>query len=135
MYLALLNQKQKELFCDIANIIIMADGIFREEERDLLESYGGELGFPVDLNSRNTDLDDVLNHLVASTTEKEKKIIVFESIGLAVIDSDYAKEEQEVIYKMMDKFEISRSFEGDCRSVLEEYISFQNRLNKLVLLS
>lgn len=135
MYLALLNQKQKKLFCDIANIIIMADGIFREEERDLLESYGGELGFPVDLNSRNTDLDDVLNHLVASTTEKEKKIIVFESIGLAVIDSDYAKEEQEVIYKMMDKFEISRSFEGDCRSVLEEYISFQNRLNKLVLLS
>ncbi len=133
MYLSLLNEEEKKLFCGLAYNIVMADGIFQDKERKLLESYEMELGFPVELDKIDEDFDIILDKLDEEATQRSKKIIVFECIGLAVIDSEYAQQEREMIHKIILRFNIDGSFERECESILYDYLKLQNRLNEVVL--
>ena len=69
----------------------------------------------------------------AECGEREKKIVIFEAIGLAMSDGDYDQTEKEFINSTMLKFGIEESFNRECEDVLNEYIEFQNKLNRLVI--
>lgn len=135
MYLSLLNDEQKNLFCNMAYSIVMSDGVFRDEEKDLLESYRGELGYYIDLDEVMDDFDETLEKIFAVTSIKERRIIVFECIALAIIDSDYASQERNLIERMITRFGITAEYENDCIKVVREYIDFQKKINEIVLVN
>ena len=65
--------------------------------------------------------------------DKEKKIIIFETIGLALVDGNYDKTERTIIEQMAKTFEIKESYTKECEQLLEEYLKLQNRINQTVL--
>lgn len=134
MYLALLNENQKHLFLEAANYLSLLDGEKSFDEQKMIEAYCYEMG--MDLNfevGKITSSDEIVNSLVESCGEKEKKIIIFELIGLAVADGCYDKEEKTWISEVRRKFGMSEEFGVNCEKMIQEYIVFQNQLNELIL--
>lgn len=64
---------------------------------------------------------------------RTKKIIIFEIVGLAMSDGKYDVEEKEYISKLAEKFMIDNDYIDKCENVIDEYMSFQNRINMLVI--
>lgn len=133
MYLPLFNEEQKKLFLELAFHMVMADGVFSDEERNVMDCYYSEMKCkPLDDKSIR-ELNPVFNDIKAKFGEKEKKILVFEMLGLALADGDYAKEEKKIMEDLLKHLDISPDFEDKCKAVLGEYFNLQNKINKLVL--
>ena len=48
-------------------------------------------------------------------------------------DGKYDVEEKEYISKLAEKFMIDNDYIDKCENVIDEYMSFQNRINMLVI--
>ena len=78
-------------------------------------------------------IDEIINGFTQKSNLKTKKIVVFEVIGLAMADNNYDDNERAIISDMENKFGLDKSYGEECEKVIGEYISFQNRINNLVL--
>ncbi len=132
MFLSMLDKEKKDLFCNLAYNIVIADGIFDNDEKRMIESYSSEIGYKISFECMIDDYEDVIERLARITSLNEKRCIVFECIGLAMIDSEYAEKEKMIIHKMLDIFNISYDYEEGCIRELREYFAFQKRLNCFV---
>ncbi len=132
MYLALLNDKEKELFLGLAYDIASADGNYSDAEKATIAGYCQEMLYDFDEKTMVKSVDSIIEEF-KQTDSKTKKIVVFEAMGLAMADGKYDSTEKEIIAKMEDKFGIDKSYHDCCEKMLNEYISFQNNLNRLVI--
>lgn len=90
MFLSNLNDTEKEVFCKLANIIACIDGVV-PEELNSLSLYNREMGTNFSfVNNPKDSVDDLINQ-ISKSSEKSKKIIAFELIGLAYADAEYSK--------------------------------------------
>ena len=78
-------------------------------------------------------IDEIIRKFSQKSDLKTKKIIVFEAVGLAMADNNYDDNERAIILDMENKFGLDKSFGDECEKVIGEYISFQNRMNNLVI--
>ena len=79
------------------------------------------------------EVSEIIQLLNAMCTNKEKKIIIFETIGLALVDGNYDKTERTIIEQIAKTFEVKESYTKECEQLLEEYLKLQNRINQTVL--
>ena len=107
MYLSLLSNDNKELFLDLILIIAKVDNDFSDEE-----------------------LINVIDEL---TSMKEKRIFIFEAIGLAMADGDFDGDEKKIILLASYVFALDESYVKECEVILTQYYDFQNKVNQLVL--
>lgn len=133
MYLARLNKEQKEIFLEFVHYLASIDDDFSDVERITIESYCNEMQIEFRSDIKPRSMDEIIDSLVKECGELEKRIILFEAIGLAMIDSNYDESERKLIESIMDAFEIEGKFCKDCESLVNEYIGLQNRINRLVL--
>ncbi|MDH2336000.1 hypothetical protein QTH19_07235 [Clostridium perfringens] len=133
MYLSMLNEKQKELFLGFAYHLVVSDGIYSPEEKALMNSYCYEMQIDLEPNKFIKPLDNILEEINIECRTKEKKIIIFEVIGLAMSDSSFDKEERELIHDAVIRFNLEADFDIKCEGAICEYIEFQNRLNEMIL--
>ncbi|HHD2754057.1 TPA: hypothetical protein ACOTG0_002902 [Clostridium perfringens] len=134
MYLSMLNEKQKELFLEFAYHLVVSDGVYSPEEKALMDSYCYEMQIVLKEDKFVKPLDDILEEINIECDSKEKKIIIFEVIGLAMSDSSFDKEERELIHDAVMRFNLESDFDIKCERVICEYIEFQNRLNEMILI-
>lgn len=133
MYLSMLNEKQKKMFLEYVYNLASVDGDYSEKEKALVESYCWEMHI-IDLRDHmQMSLDEIIDTMEAECGERERRIIVFEAIGLAMVDGNYDGAERDMIRKMMKKFDIDNAFGAECERQIKEYIKLQNRVNELVL--
>lgn len=133
MYLALLDKESKELFASLAYCLAMSDSDFDEKERLLINSYEIEMGIKIDFDKLNDDMDDVIDKITEICNMKEKKIIVFELVGLAMVDSNYDNGERTIITKVISKWNLDENFGDFCENKLTSYFNLQNELNRQIL--
>lgn len=133
MYLPLLDDEHKKLFLELAFHMVMADGVFCDEEREMMNCYYAEMKCEPLNEKEIREINVVIQDMKIKMGEREKKIVVFEMLGLALSDDDYAVQEQEIIKKLIGNFGISQEFPDECQSLINEYLSIQKRLNKLIL--
>ena len=133
MYLGLLNEEQKELCIGLAINLASIDGNFSDEEKTMIDAYCYEMGISYDYNKEVAETSDIVERLHAISDIREKKIIVFEAIGLAMADNDFHEKERTMIRTMVQKFNIEESYIDECEHVIEEYTQFQTRINSLVI--
>jgi tellurite resistance protein len=132
MYLTLLSQDEKEMFLELAYNIVNVDGNFSQDERSLLSTYCQEAQCSFDekeVRPANV-LADKIN---TNSNKRNKQIIVFELVGLAMSDGDFVESEKEMISNISKIFGINSSFLDDCEKEINRYFEFQMNLNKLVL--
>lgn len=133
MYLGLLNEEKRELFLDICFCIASADGEYSADEKVLIAAYQKEMNTEYDPMVSKKKEKEIIQLLSTMCTEQEKKIIIFETIGLAQVDGNYDKTERTIIEKMAKTFEIKESYTKECEQLLEEYLKLQSRINQTVL--
>ena len=132
MYLALLEDNEKELFLGLAYNLAAVDGDYSDAERAIIAGYCQEMFMDFDENTMIKPIEMIIEELGGST-ERAKKIVIFESIGLAMSDGNYDNLERNIVAQMCDAFGIDKTYVDNCEKMLNDYISFQNDLNALVV--
>ncbi len=133
MYLSMLSEKQKEYFLELAYQMAIIDNDFSEKERTMIESYCHEMRIAVPEVIRAGSINEIIESMKSECTMLEKKIIIFEVVGLALVDGNYDETERKVIEEITKIFEIEETFLAESERLLKEYIDVQNGMNVLIL--
>ena len=133
MYLSLLSKDNKELFLDLILIIAKVDRNFSDEEKGVINSYCNEMGITYRDEKKYSSVEELINVIDESTSMKEKRIFIFEAIGLAMADGDFDGDERKIILLASYVFALDESYVKECEVILTQYYDFQNKVNQLVL--
>jgi len=129
----MLNEKQKNIFLELAYQMALIDNDYSEKERVMVESYCNEMQIAVPEVILAGSIDGIIESMRSECTVTEKKIMLFEILGLALVDGNYDKSERNIVEEISKAFEIEESFLQESERVLQEYIELQGRMNTLVL--
>lgn len=133
MYLSLLEEEKKRVFLELAYEMAFLDNDFSEKEQLMIESYCNEMQIDVPSVIRARSMADLIETIKEEWEEREKKIVLFEIIGLAMIDGNYDEKERKSIASMTEVFGLRDKFRDECEILLKEYVEMQSRMNILVL--
>lgn len=133
MFLSLLDINQKKQFISLAFNLAVSDGEFSENERVVIKNYSVEMGMELKLEDVDTDIDHVISEINNLCGVREKKIIVFEMIGLAMSDYHYDDKERLIVRKALEVFGLDTEFGNFCEKKLTEYFNLQEELNSKIL--
>ena len=132
MFLNNLTQEKKELFLSLAYNISCIDDNYADEEKMVLEQYCVEMDIRIDKIQLIEDFDKILNRINILCNFQEKKISVFESVGLILADGVIHDKEMEAITNMVRLFEINDNYFEDCMKLIKEYYDLQSRMMNLI---
>lgn len=133
MYLTLLDERKKILFLGLVYEIACADGNFSGKEQVLIAAYCQEMQMEIQLEKIPHDYSEIIDELNQICDQKEKKIIAFESIGLAMVDGTFDDSEKNIVKEMCGDFKLESRFIDECEEVLKEYLKIQNKVNELII--
>ncbi len=133
MYLAALNEEQKKLFLGLAYHIAMADGVYCDDEKHMMASYCKEMQIDLDEAITDKPASDIIEEMADICAEREKKIIVFEAVGLALVDGYYDISEQNLINMAAKKFGTTDEYTSKCEKIIKSYLQLQSQINSLVI--
>ncbi len=135
MYLMNLRENVKKAFLELAYLVAVSGNDFSDEEKLVMEAYKKELQIEYDLLNfdSNIDLDMVEQVIRENANEAEKKIIVFELIGLAMTDNQYDDEERKQIKQMNAAFQLDDDYPSKCEALINKYVELQNQIDALVI--
>ena len=133
MYLSLLNEDNKELFLDFILLIAKVDNDFSDDEKGVINSYCKEMGISYRDEESCDSVETLINLIDESTNINEKKIFIFEAIGLAMADGEFDGDERKIILLASYVFALDEGFVNECETMLVQYYEFQNKVNQLVL--
>jgi hypothetical protein len=103
MFLHVLNNTEKEAFINLLLNTAKIDGNFSKKERHLIESYALEMDYEIDdIEDYTRKNSELINELKLSS-EKNKKIMFVELVGLMYIDEIH-KNEQTLLDDIQDEF-------------------------------
>lgn len=133
MYLALLNGEKKELFLNLACRISAADGNFSDEEKAMIDGYCKEMQTTFDYEQNLKTVEEIISKMKAICSMTEKKIIVFEAMGLVMVDGKFDISEKKIVADMNAAFALPVEYPDNCEAVLQEYFSLQGRIHSIVI--
>lgn len=133
MYLTLLNKEEKNLFLSLAYQASIVDGEFGIEEQELLRKYCEELAVDESQMDKSRSLEQILATLVELSDFKSKKIILFEIVGLIMIDGKNNASEEKLVSYIAKRFGLEVEYLQSCKDIVLEYIEFQGKINNIVL--
>jgi uncharacterized tellurite resistance protein B-like protein len=107
VFLNELNKNEGIAFMQLVRYLANSDNTFAKEEKNLYEDYLKELGIS-EGEIKELDLNEIYTTL-NNSTQRNKNIVYFELIGLALIDGEYQESEVEVLEEIGGKLDISRS--------------------------
>ncbi len=132
MYLRRLSQPAKEVFIEIAKYLCNADGIVDKREEKLLAAYGEELQMSISPDLPKKSLEALAMDLNAATDRIQKRIVVFELMGLALVDGTYADEEKAFFKLLGEKLDLRPTFTERCEASIREYMAVQKKIDEVI---
>ena len=132
MFLHLIAEKNKRLFLSLTKSLCHADGHFTDDERAMVE-YCKELEIASDSADAVSDPKELMQQLAASSDAREKKIIVFELLGLAHVDKDFSADERRFVEELRTVFAMDTDYIQRAEELIRSYLDMQDRVNALVL--
>ena len=132
MYLALLKQNEKENFLKLAVALSSADGNFGEEEHFMISQYCDEMGLDNHIPNE-VDKDFIVNEIANDSSIQNKKIMIFELLGLAMSDKKFSKSEETLILSFANKLGIDSEYVVNCKEMITKYLELQNQINNYII--
>ncbi len=132
MYLARLGKEQKELFLEITKVFVYADGVYSEEEKQVIKAYCQEMGMEDNVKPPKST-DELISEAKRICNKEAGKIIVFELIGLGMADGTYTNEERALVSKIAGMVSLSDDYCNACEKGIQDYLILQERFNNLVI--
>ena len=131
MFLGLLNDGQKKLFLELAVKAAEANDVVTVEEQNVMEAFAREMQIEPVYNSDDS-LDELLEQFCSSSSQKVKRIVLFELLGVLFSDSEFDEKEKLFISSVIEKFGIDESKVKDMRDAITEYANLYNRIVRIV---
>ena len=104
MFLNRLDDNEKQAFLTIAHHVAQSDEEFSSEERVIIAQYCMEMQTPdVDYDSETFDLTGVLKQF----SREHRNIVLLELTALAQADGKVSDKEEEILNKIVQRFETS----------------------------
>ena len=124
MFLHLLNQAQKQCFCNVVRFIVTADGVVDEKEKRLLAMAQRELDLD-ELPPRITSLALLATQLNVFDSPISRNVLLIESVAAAMADGAIPQSEMEVLEGICDCLKLPRER-------IEEYSGFAQKFHQLI---
>ncbi len=121
------------MFLSLAAHVANADGQYSEEERAVVKAYCTEMQIPYDEEKAHQSFEAALDEL-AACGEKEKRIILFELVGLALTDRHFDETERTLMEKAVQALGAAPDYVAACEKCVRTYMKLQEEINQLVLL-
>ena len=122
MYLSMLNEQEKIGFYSLAHALAQSHQGISDEERNVLVASAKEM----ELTPPNVVLD-VSAACATFISNTSKRVAILELALLALVDDDFAKEEQKIINEVVTAFDFSASqvsrVMGLAEAILAQYRS------------
>lgn len=103
MFLQTMNTEEKERFLEFVYKVANIEGEFTEEEQEIINSYKNELGLSEIPETSN--IEGLIGYF-STKADEMKKIVLFEIIGLINADDKIAKEEEDILSKVVASFDL-----------------------------
>lgn len=132
MYLALLKQNEKENFLKLAVALSSVDGNFCEEEHFMISQYCDEMGIDNHIPN-DIEKDFIINNIANDSSEQNKKIIIFELLGLAMSDKNFAEAEETLIISLAEKLDLNADYVASCKEMITKYLELQTQINNYII--
>ena len=107
MFLKEFNKEEAKAFINLVNQFANIDDNFVKEEEKLIKEYKNELNLEEDYELILA-YDEVIS-ILRRSSERIKKIVYFELVGLALIDRNYEDIEVDFLDKIAIDLDINRS--------------------------
>ena len=133
MFLNLMNKPQKELFMELAIKAAEVNGVVELEEKNMLKAYAIEMQIHARYKTER-ETEEILNSLLEITCEKERRIIVFEILGMMFSDGVYDEKEEQFVKYISDKAGMSIDDIMNMISVLKEYEKVYKKICDVVMI-
>lgn len=107
MFLNELNEKEASSFIRIVKELVMIDDVIAKEEKNLLQDYIEELNL-VGREIQDISFEEAISMLVDSS-EKVRRVIIFEITGLALIDGEFDDKEIKFVNDLAEKLNVTKN--------------------------
>ncbi len=132
MFLEMLNHEQKELFLHLAAMAANAYNIVEDVERDMLIHFAREMNIEPIIHSER-QLDEIIEALRELCGKTERKIILFELVGIMFSDTRCDDMEIAFLNDVATKFSVSSDDLKKMIGLAEEYIDLYNKIFDTVI--
>lgn len=122
MFLSQLKYNQKKFFLNLADYLLNIDGDFDEFESDYLRAICSEMS----LSNEDIDKFEFENVVHLFTDLESKKILLTESMALALCNEEYNVAEKKFIEELAHKLDLTQDIDN-IKKMLE--IHFNNQKN------
>lgn len=129
MFLASLNQKQKETFICLAHNVVVSDGDLSVGERVMMDAMRTEMNLPDSFEARYVSLEGIGEIF---DTRRSRTIAMLALIRLGYADGAFEIEEQCVISDLCRAFEISETDFGLIQNWVRRYIALEREAQSLM---
>lgn len=133
MYLALLNKEQKEIFLGLAYNLSNIDGDYSSSEQQMIESYCGEMNIEYSDSIAKVELNTIMENINKIFDNKSIKIVLFELIGLAMVDNNFDETEHAFLNSIQNLFSVDSEFMSKAENYIKNYLDLQLNINTLIL--
>lgn len=121
MFLNQLQEVNKELFLKVCIHAAWSNGVFVNEEKEMIFAYCREMSIPENVPECDETINDVLLELAEKVTTKEKNIIVLEILGLVKADGVYEDKEKEFMDALVTGMKVKEGVLSKLNSLLDIY--------------
>ena len=128
MFLNQLENKNKRLFLKVCVLASLSDGVFAKEEREMITAYCKEMNVPEEVPDCPETMNDLLEEIAQNTSEKEKKIIVLEILGLLRSDGIFEDMEKTFVDTLAEKLDVPYYVFDQINSLLKVYTAVYQEL-------
>ena len=120
MFLDRLNDKEKEMFLDLAVYAAQANGVVDDTEKSMIMQYCKEMSVAFYDVSKLHSLDEIVTVFSKSSKEK-KKIIILELLGLCYADNEFDDIEDAFVKKVSNDIGLKDDVYDTLKKDINEY--------------
>jgi len=132
MFLNNLNSTPKKLFIELAIKATESNGIVNFEQKNMLKAFALEMGInPIYHTERSTE--KIIDDIIGSCSEKELKVILFEILGIIVVDGAFDDKEKLFVADFVKKCDIDMALVESMVNLLDKYVAIYKEIIEVVL--
>jgi DnaJ-domain-containing protein 1 len=132
MFLNSLNPTEKDNFMKLAMVMIKADGIVEDSEKQIMSAYANEMQITVRDFDEHDEIDRAIEEFAMNSTAQTKRIVFLELLALAFADGDHAAEEKALMRRLADTFGLDREFIEQAINLEDAYLTVYSSLVNLI---
>lgn len=131
MFLGQLSEKEKNAFLSLSIHVSNSNGIFADEEKEMIQAYCKEMGIPFAAAEHVIPMDEVIAVFRESELQT-KKIVLLETLGLVYSDGKFDDSEKGFIHEYVKKIGLTDEDMEKQTEAIREYLAALKKVTEAI---